>query len=179
MRCPLIRHLMAIFAMCIFPVAALAPGAFAKTAPALKSDARGWYTNHKYSYVIAYPKGLLAPMGESDAGDGRRFVSKDGACSLTVWGSYNTLGETLKQLFSRQVGDASRKVTYKILGKHGFVLSGHTKDGNVFYLKTIARKDLLASFVLTYPPAMKHTVDPLVRNIAGSFVIDPALGFGK
>lgn len=36
------------------------------------------YTNHKYGYVLAWPKQLLTAMGESDAGDGQLFNAPDG-----------------------------------------------------------------------------------------------------
>ncbi len=34
------------------------------------------YYNHRYDYSIDYPKDVLFPQGESDNGDGQKFLSK-------------------------------------------------------------------------------------------------------
>ena len=71
--------------------------ALASGTPALAKDAAdptppGWatYVNTHYDFDICTPP-ALKPQGESDAGDGQRFLAADGA-SLSVFGRNNEAG---------------------------------------------------------------------------------------
>ena len=133
----------------------------------------GCYTNHKYGYAIAWPKQLLTPQGESDAGDGQAFASKDGGMELAVWAIYNNvLEQTLSEAYQQVLDEPSQTVTYKHIGKDFFVVSGH-KDGKIFYRRTGLANDVQASFELAYDPSLQSVVDPILKDIAASFSIDP------
>ena len=132
----------------------------------------GCYTNHKYGYVLAWPKQLLTPQGESDAGDGQAFTSKDGRISLAAWAIYNNvLEQTLPEAYQQAMDEPNQAVTYKHLGKDFFVVSGH-KNGKIFYRKTALSNDVQASFEFEYDSTMQNVMDPIIKDIAASFTID-------
>ena len=68
------RKLIALHFLCLLVFVA---HAFASRSPALAS---GWktYTNARFGYSISYPADVLMPQGESDNGDGQKFLSRDG-----------------------------------------------------------------------------------------------------
>ncbi|MFU2207534.1 hypothetical protein [Solidesulfovibrio sp. C21] len=135
-----------------------------------KTDTYDWYTNHKYGYVIAWPKKLLTALGESDAGDGQIFKDADGQAELICWAGWNSVGtNSIKVLYIKAQQEIGSRVTYKYMGKNFFVVSG-IKDGKIVYQKTIKNKVITATFILTYPKSSSAVFNPLVGDIAKSFV---------
>ncbi|MHC1790601.1 hypothetical protein [Solidesulfovibrio sp.] len=132
------------------------------------NPASGRYYNAKYRYRIAYPEAVFTPQGESDAGDGQRFLAAGGRARLLVYGAFNALGTTLDQEYREALGQAGRTVTYQVLRKDWFVVSGLARD-DIFYRKTILADDIFRTVELTYPRALKATFDPLVAGIVQSF----------
>jgi hypothetical protein len=137
----------------------------------------GCYVNHGYGYALAYPKRLLSPLGESDAGDGQVFASPDGRAELRCWGSFNdTPRQTISEALAQALTEPGRKVTYRHVGKGFFVLSGYT-GGRIFYRRTLLAHGVLATFELTYETSLKKLFDPVIRDISAAFIIDPAFGW--
>lgn len=131
------------------------------------------YTNHKYGYLLAWPKTLLVAQGESDAGDGQLFNAPDGRAQLTCWGTFNNIvNQSLQQFFQEAQQESDLQVTYKHLGKDFFVLSGR-KDGKIVYRKTVKGKLVQATFELTYDPSLKDAFNPIVGDLAKSFIVHP------
>ncbi len=124
------------------------------------------YSNARYGFSIAYPVGLLVPQGESDNGDGQKFVSRDGSASLTTFGS-NRLDRSLQDEF--QSAQENRSVTYKVLKRNMFVVSG-IQSGKIFYQKTLLRGDVFKTFIIEYDEQERATFDPITSRIASSFV---------
>ncbi len=124
------------------------------------------YTNARYGFSIAYPVGLLIPQGEPTNGDGQKFVSRDGSASLTAFGSHR-LDRSLQDEF--QSAQENRSVTYKILKRNMFVVSG-TENGKIFYQKTLLRGDVFKTFILEYDEQERATFDAITTRIASSFV---------
>ena len=111
--------------------------------------AEGRYVNARFGYAVCVPGGLTG-QGESENGDGQRFVADDGA-ELIVYGAHNALGETLEDRRAsalERLGPAS----YRAGGRDWFVVSGRTGD-RVYYVRTTLRRGVFASFELTYPSA--------------------------
>ncbi|WP_043645559.1 hypothetical protein [Fundidesulfovibrio putealis] len=134
----------------------------------------GCYTNHRYGYVVAWPKKYLTGQGESDSGDGQVFSSPDGQARLACWASFNdVLGESIGQAYAQALQEAGAQVSYKHLGKDFFVISG-VKDGMIFYRKTLLAHGVQASFELSYAEQLKAAFDPIVKDVARSFSVDPA-----
>ncbi|WP_243359745.1 hypothetical protein [Fundidesulfovibrio terrae] len=153
----------------------LPPGMEAKASAVCgMTDVYDCYTNHKYGYLLAWPKKLLAAQGESDAGDGQVFNAPGGRAQLTCWAGFNSvLKQSLKKVFQEAQQEPGLQVTYKSLGNDFFVVSG-LKDGKILYRKTVMTDLVQTTFVLTYDQALKDEFDPLVGNIAKSFIAHPA-----
>ena len=135
------------------------------------------YTNHKYGYVLAWPKHILKPLGESDAGDGQVFVAQSGRAELRCWSGFNdVLEQTIPQAFAQAINEPGRQVTYQHMGKNFFVISG-LEGRNIFYRKTLLDYGVLASFELVYAPSYKTLFDPVIKDLSSSFSIDPAFGY--
>jgi hypothetical protein len=126
----------------------------------------GTYTNARYAFSIAYPVGILVPQGEPDNGDGQKFASRDGSATLLAFGS-NRLDRSLQDEF--QTAQENRAVTYKILKRDMFVVSG-TGNGKIFYQKTLLRGDVFKTFIIEYDEQQRATFDAITARIARSFV---------
>jgi hypothetical protein len=142
-----------------------------------RADEYDCYVNHRYGYALAWPKRLLRPMGESDAGDGQVFSSPDGRAELRCWGSFND-AKTIPEALAQALAEPGRQVTYRHAGKGFFVLSGYT-DGRIFYRRSVLARGVLATFELTYETSLKEFFDPVIRDISAGFIIDPAFGLHR
>jgi len=130
------------------------------------------YNNARYGYSIVYPVDLLEPQGEAENGDGQKFLSRDKKVLLLVFGANNIDNDSAKRGFDKFVKDMNaeqgRVVTYKVLKKSWFVVSGR-HDNNLFYSKTIYRGDTSISFIIEYPASERAIYDPIVTRISKSF----------
>jgi len=141
-----------------------------------RADEYGCYVNHRYGYALAWPKRMLRPLGESDAGDGQVFASPDGRAELRCWGSFNeTPQQTIPEALAQALAEPGRQVTYRHAAKDFFVLSGYETD-RIFYRRSILAHGVLATFELTYEMSLKELFDPVIRDISAGFIIDPAFG---
>jgi hypothetical protein len=123
------------------------------------------YSNARYGFSISYPADLLVPQGESDNGDGQKFVSRDGSASLTAFGS-NRLDRSLQEEF--RSAQENRNVTYKVLRRDMFVVSG-TENGKIFYQKTLLRGDVFKTFIIEYDESERGVYDTVTTRVARSF----------
>lgn len=143
-------------------------------APVVLADgAYKTYHNAKFEYSISYPKQILYPQGESDNGDGQKFLSKDAAAYLLVYGSNNALDESLADRFREEsrggLADNPKKVvTYKLLKNNWFVVSGFIA-GRIFYQKTLLNEGQFKSFYFEYPENEKARYEPLIKGFVASF----------
>jgi hypothetical protein len=136
-------------------------------------DTYDCYTNHKYGYLLAWPKKLLVAQGESQAGDGQVFQGSDGRARLTCWAGFNDVQrKSLWSMFQEAQNEADLKVTYKHMGKNFFVVSGFDGD-DIFYRKTIRDENITATFVLAYDKSLKAAFDPIAKDIGKSFFASP------
>ena len=130
----------------------------------------GNYNNARFQYTIRYPRDLLIPEGKYDNGDGERFLGRDGA-TLTVWGGYNTLGQTLAQFetdaVSRLAGN-SGTATCRRRHPAWFVVSGVTDD-KIFHAKTLVVGDIQKSFEFIYPRENADVYSAVTARIISSF----------
>ena len=127
------------------------------------------YSNSRFGFAIKYPAHWV-PQPAPENNDGRRFDSPDGRASLSAWGSFNALEDTIGTGLQREFETPGRKITYKVLKKDWYVVSGY-ENGNIFYQKTILKDDVFYSFLLVYPPEDKSLFDPVVAAVAKSFKI--------
>jgi hypothetical protein len=130
------------------------------------------YHNVRFDYSISYPANVLIPQGEAVNRDGQRFMSRDGRTEMLVYGSHNSLDQTLGQVYdeeiSRSPAHPNRTVTYQVLKRDWFVLSG-IEDGRVFYQKTFLRNGVFKTFRIVYDQSDKNEFDPITTRVANSF----------
>jgi len=163
------RKLIALHFLCLLVFVA---HAFASRSPALAS---GWktYTNARFGYSISYPADVLMPQGESDNGDGQKFLSRDGRTQVLVYGS-NALSRTLRDAYNDALDTSTdspsvRKiVTYKLFKQDWFVVSGHQGD-RIFYQKTFLRGGVFKTFSIEYDESQKTVFDAIAAKMARSF----------
>ena len=130
------------------------------------------YCNGRYSFCIDYPSDFIA-QGESDSGDGQKFLSENGAVEIIAYGAlaeediFNTLDKWL------EYDMADGNVTYKTRGINFYVVSG-IEDGKVFYKKVVKRKidyfdhkdtEILVGHLIQYPEADKAKYDYYCEKI--------------
>ncbi len=140
---------------------------------AVATDTYEIYHNDRFDYSIAYPKDVLFPQGESDNGDGQKFLSKDAEASLIVYGSNNALNQSLEEVYREEsrggtAENPKKVVTYKVQEDNWFVVSGYNA-GRIFYQKTIFADDVLKTFVFEYDESQRELYDPIAKRLEKSF----------
>lgn len=128
------------------------------------------YHNERFDYSISYPANYLVMEPPPANGDGRNFVSKDRRVEMVVYGHHNALEESLDEIYEAefQGEKAKREITYKVLKKKWFVISGY--DGQkVFYQKTFLKDDVIKTFHIEADRALQPLVQPMTEKIARSF----------
>lgn len=155
------RHLLLIFTLVFW------------TQLAVAVDAYETYHNEKFDYSIAYPKDILFPQGESDNGDGQKFLSKDAEVSLIVYASNNALNQSLEEIYREEsrggtTENPKKVVTYKVQEDNWFVVSGYN-NGRIFYQKTIFNDDVIKTFVFEYDESQRELYDPIAKRLEKSF----------
>lgn len=128
------------------------------------------YQNARYGTFISYPASYYTAMPAPDSGDGRTFVSADGASRFVVFAQYNALGLSQAEMMQDDIATGGYDdVTYQKQGEGWYVLSGHTAN-DIFYRKVILDPSgLLQVFEISYPGGLKQSFDPVVSYMAQSF----------
>ncbi len=129
------------------------------------------YCNSRFEYCLDYPT-HLKPQPEAQNGDGRDFTAADGSVNLKVWGSLDiSEGKSPAQRLKDSLTTASnnRRITYRNIQPQGYVLSGYTPKGKIFYRKTILKNGELVNLEFTYPTTAKKQYDAIVTHVARSF----------
>ncbi|MDB5279259.1 MAG: hypothetical protein JWR61_4214 [Ferruginibacter sp.] len=132
------------------------------------------YCNARFGYCIDYPT-FLIPNPESENGDGRVFVNKEGTKVLTVYGRLNQDVDgnpvSLKRQYTLDIENlalSKAKITYQKLGKNFYVLSGE-KNNRIFYQKMIAKKNSYCYSILEYNKLAKDVYGAVSVTIFKSF----------
>lgn len=124
------------------------------------------YYNERFGYSIYYPSCFMQGK-ESDNGDGRSFILSEDI-SFSVFGAYNTLDESMEELYNQDAQDAS----YSCFKGSWYVVSGYTLDGRIYYKKAVSRIDgSLVVFILYYPEKYKKALAPMIRYESRYFPI--------
>jgi hypothetical protein len=74
------------------------------------------YHNARFDYSISYPANILVPQGEAENGDGQKFLSGNGRAEMLVYGSHNSLDQSLRQVYESETSRTehpNRRVTYR------------------------------------------------------------------
>ena len=129
------------------------------------------YHNARFDYSVSYPAKILIPQGEAANGDGQKFLSKDGRTEMLVYGSNNSLDQTLREVYHEEISHEAhpnRTVTYRVLRADWFVVSG-MENGRVFYQKTMLRGSAFKTFRIEYDKTQRHTFDSITAYVSRSF----------
>lgn len=128
------------------------------------------YQNARYGTVISYPATYFTPQPAPDSGDGRTFVSRDGASRFVVFAQNNALGLSQAEMMQDDMATGGHDdITYKKAGDGWYALSGHAA-GDIFYRKVILDPSgLVQVFEITYPASLKQAFDPVVTYMVQSF----------
>lgn len=149
------------------------PDAAALFEPDIFTEGEGGYAlyqNARYGTFISYPATYFTPERAPGSGDGRTFVSADGASRFYVFAQYDALGLTQDEMMQQDETLGSYdEVTYRASGVNWYVLSGHV-GRNIFYRKVILDPSgLVQTFEIVYPARLKESFDPVVTYMAESF----------
>lgn len=128
------------------------------------------YSNARFGYSLCYPADLLRPRPEADNGDGRVF-SGDGGAQLRVWGSYNSLEQSLAEAMREDAARLAKDgatVTYRAARANWYVLSGRS-GGNLFYSRRVLTGDRFSSFDLQYPARAAPLWNPVAARLSRCF----------
>ena len=126
------------------------------------------YYNPRFEYSVTYPAGLLRPQPVAANGDGREFLSPDNQVKMLVYGTENGGRQTLGQKYNEELNQSGRSITYKLLGRGMFAISGYQGD-SIFYQKTIFRNNEFLTFSITYPISRRSLFDSVTSRVANSF----------
>jgi len=129
------------------------------------------YTNERFGFTLSYPANQFVIKNLSDNGDGITLYNADRSLELRAYGSW--YGDNIREVYYEELGwakDAGQKVTYKVLKKNWFVLSGiDRKKQTIFYKKTYFRAGKSTSFRLEYLIRDKEKYNSLVSAISKNF----------
>ncbi len=133
------------------------------------------YVNPRFQFGIDFPIDLKAGE-EPENGDGRRFLSSDGAVELIAYGqsayattdgSEWTPASLLDDALAHRKQDGD-KVTFKKQGRDWVVISGFSGN-KIFYYKAMIHNEMVKCFEINYPKSRKLEFDPVVSHVVESF----------
>jgi len=130
----------------------------------------GMYQNPKFGFSVRYPGHIFVHKEIPDAGDGIILKGRDGL-ECRVYGSWyaETIGETYRNTLQWE-REAGNRITYKVLKRNWFVISGIDKDGvTLFYQKTYFKKETSVSMRFVYRIKDKIRYDSLVSDMIKAF----------
>jgi hypothetical protein len=131
------------------------------------------YCNERFGFCVERPADFTA-LPAPENGDGRGFVSPDGKAEYVAFGglAVEELNFTLADEY--RIAQEGVTVTYKVLKKDWFVLSGKDTDGSIFYQKTV-RKTITYNgeptavywtVELKYPADLQSIYEPYCSTVA-------------
>ena len=125
-----------------------------------------FYGNSRFGYSVEYPAELLIPQGEAPNGDGQIFRNDE--AEMRVYGSNLLLNETLQAEYESLLKE-KKGVTYKVVKKDFFVISGKNK-GRIYYQKMMhGENDDFLIFMIEYPETKRAVYDEVVTRVVKSF----------
>ena len=155
---------------------------FALLAAAGSAQAQGghaWktYGNARYGYSLCYPADLFKPGSEPPAGDGVDFKGPP-QTTLIATGGHDVPDLPDSPLpakaeeEAKAVAGAGAKITYRASRPNWAVVSG-TAGSNVFYVREIKARGVVAGFQLVYPKASAGLYTPIIARINGCLSVAP------
>ncbi|QMU26548.1 hypothetical protein [Adhaeribacter radiodurans] len=133
------------------------------------------YYNNRFLFSVKYPN-FLIPQGESNNGDGQRFVSKDKKITLRTTASYyppSSKGLYHSYLAYSTDSSTTKETFYKIYKGNWYVIS-KILGSNINYEKVVMYSNkngetVYKTLTFVYPKARKKELDDIVNTVAISF----------
>ena len=144
---------------------------FAGFSLAASAEESGWatYANERFGTTADYPALFSRRERPPENGDGQAFRTADERALLRVYGSYNALNETPRQMMQsrRQSGIA---YGYQEATSRWFVLSG-TRGDRISYVRCALSdkaSDVVGCVEIEYPASEAGDWNPRVARISRS-----------
>jgi len=126
----------------------------------------GQYQNDKFGFTVRYPGHIFTKKTLPDAGDGILFQGRDGL-ECRIYGSW--FSESVRESYRnvlRWEQEAGSRITYKVLKRDWFVISGIHKGGRtLFYQKTYFKKETSVTMRFLYRVKDKVRYDSLIPDM--------------
>ncbi|NLB32098.1 MAG: DUF3298 and DUF4163 domain-containing protein [Alcaligenaceae bacterium] len=136
------------------------------------------YRNSRYDFMVQYPD-FLIPQGESESGDGQRFISSDGHYVMSVYRDFKALtGEnpSLQEAYYAE-SDSLPNILYNQLNDNYYWYHGKVNRTRHYQQFTYLIQDEYFTLYLEYPLAAETTLQPIIEHVAASFsAIDTEIG---
>jgi len=140
------------------------------TKQAGSADSYSRYTNDQFGFSLDVPD-PLAELGPEHR-ESKEWGCLEGPGRLSVSGENNTSGKTIRSAMDEQktiIEAEFWRITYSQETAQGFVLSGYTDDGFIFYNATWVGPGSLNHMIWIYPQNQKAQVDIWVSRTYDSF----------
>lgn len=124
------------------------------------------YTNERYGFSIDYPS-FLVVKSPSASGDGITMKTADNSVELTVWGSNNSLDQSVTSVYNESIKE-HKNISFKTQSENWFVISWQDGD-RIFYQKTVIGTGSINGFVISYPFSQNKTFDPIITELSSNF----------
>ncbi len=126
----------------------------------------GQYQNDKFGFSVRYPGHIFTKKTLPDARDGIFLEGRDGL-ECRIYGSW--FSESIRESYRnvlRWEQEAESRISYKVLKRDWFVISGIHKGGRtLFYQKTYFRKDTSVTMRFVYRVKDKARYDSLIPDM--------------
>jgi len=140
------------------------------------------YYNVRYDYGIEYPD-ILIPQGETDSGDGQKFMTADGRSFMLVYRTFKALdgdNPPVETAFENDL-KLAENVYEKQLFTNYYIIKGK-KDENSYYKQyTIFANDNYFDIYFEYPAESEQLFETISKRVFESFNVggepDEFLGF--
>lgn len=126
----------------------------------------GQYQNDKFGFAVRYPGHIFIKKTLPDARDGIFLEGRDGL-ECRIYGSWSS--GSIRESYHNVLGweqEAGSRITYKVLKRDWFVISGIHKGGTtLFYQKTYFKKDTSVTMRFVYRVKDKARYDSLIPDM--------------
>ena len=131
------------------------------------------YCNTKFNYCVSYPAHLLNPQPILQGIEGRDFKAQQGEAKISFEAKKaEDVVEPSQGFKSVYVGETySKQVTYEVVKKDWFVVSGYTEDEKIFYTKVVLKNNVVYFIRIEYPKSEKKIWDSHCGKISNSLII--------
>ena len=138
---------------------------------ATAQEGGGWtrYYEPQAGASVDYPRSVFSTaVGPSRRGIGRRFVSRDGRSTLSVYSLRNSAGDTPSSFVRKNIRSDLRRIEYERITPRFLALST-ASGGRIFYTRcNFGRSRIIHCFEVAYPAREKGAWDSVVTRMSHS-----------